>query len=51
MVALWWSGAVVLTMVGALFFLGQPGIHGGKFLCRQRRQLGAGLVLVGIAWF
>lgn len=49
MVDLWWSGAVVLTLSGALFFWGGRVFEVESFLIDSSALLGLALVLVAIA--
>lgn len=49
MVSLLWSGAVVLTLVGALFFWGARVFEVERFYIDSSAILGLALVLVGLA--
>jgi hypothetical protein len=45
----WWSGAVVLTMAGALLFWGARVVEVESFYVDSSVILGLALVLVGLA--
>jgi hypothetical protein len=47
----WWSGAVVLTMAGALLFWGARVFEVESFYIDSSAVLGLALVLVGLAQF
>jgi ABC-type branched-subunit amino acid transport system permease subunit len=49
MVSLLWSGAMVLTMAGALFFWGARVLEVESFYFDSSASLGLALVLVGLA--
>jgi hypothetical protein len=49
MTAWWWSGAVVLTMAGALLFWGALVFEVESFYVDSSAILGLALVLVGLA--
>ena len=49
MVDILWSGAVVLTMTGALFFWGARVFEVESFYIDSSTALGLALVLVGLA--
>jgi hypothetical protein len=51
MVDLWWSGAVVLTMAGALFFWGARVLALESFYLDSGALLGLALVFMGLACF
>ena len=49
MTALWWSGAMVLTMAGALLFWGARVFEVESFYADSSAILGLALVLAGLA--
>ncbi|MFA4903673.1 MAG: hypothetical protein WC600_13130 [Desulfobaccales bacterium] len=49
MVSLWWGGAVVLTIAGALLYWGARVFEVESFYIDSSAMLGLALVLVGLA--
>jgi hypothetical protein len=49
MAGLWWSGAMILTLAGALFFWGAQVLKVESFYVESCALLGLALVLVGLA--